>query len=84
MATPTVMTFATLDQAESALDWIGLDFGDADGGFEGELWPEDAELLEETIGDPDSPEPVRALALALRDLLAADQRGVTWRVSFEA
>jgi hypothetical protein len=83
MAATTVMTFTTLDQAESALDWIGLDFGEAEGCFEGDLFPEDAELLDETIGDTDSPEAVRELATALQALLQANPAGASWRVAFE-
>lgn len=83
---PVIMTFPTLDQAESALDWIGLDFEDAEGGFEGDLIPEDAELLAETLSDPETPLEVRALATQLRDLLAravADgDEWATWRVGF--
>ncbi len=75
------MSFPTLDQAESALDWIGLGFIDADGGFEGRLAPDDVELLDAAIADPDSPEPVRALASALRELAVADP-GAAWRVAF--
>jgi hypothetical protein len=83
MAATTVMTFTTLDQAESALDWIGLDFGEAEGCFEGDLLPEDAELLAETIGDPDTPDAVRELATALNALLAERLAGAAWRVVFE-
>ena len=43
---PLVMSFPGLDEAESALDWIGVDFADADGGFEGELTADDRELLD--------------------------------------
>lgn len=82
MTAPLVMTFANIDAAESALDWIGLDFGEADGRFEGDLFPEDSELLDDAIDDPDSPEPVRALAAALRDLLAGSPDGVSWVVTF--
>ncbi|MCJ7709739.1 MAG: hypothetical protein MUQ32_02810 [Chloroflexi bacterium] len=88
----TLMTFPTLDQAESALDWIGLDFADGDGCFEGELAREDADLLDDVLADPETPEPVRALAVALRDVLAAaddddvvdDADGISWRVAFTA
>ena len=41
-----IATFPTLDDAESALDWIGVDFGEGDGAFEGELAGDDRELLE--------------------------------------
>ena len=68
---PTLMTFPSLDQAESALDWIGVEFTDGDGCFEGTLAADELDLLDGALTDPDSPEPVRALAAALRDLLAA-------------
>ncbi len=84
MAVTTVMTFPTLDQAESALDWIGLNFADAENAFEGDILPEDSELLDEAIGDPDSPDAVRALAQALLTLLAGSPAGVAYRVTFEA
>ena len=80
----TVMTFATLDQAESALDWIGIELADADGGFEGELAPDDLELLDEALGDAETPEPVRDLAVALRGLLVANPDGAPWRVAYSA
>jgi hypothetical protein len=78
------MTFTTLDQAESALDWIGLDFGEAEGCFEGDLYPEDLELLEDVISDPDSPDAVRELAVSLNALLAGGVARAAWRVTFEA
>ncbi len=86
------MTFPTLDQAESALDWIGLDFADGDGCFEGDLAEDDADLLEAALEDPETPEPVRALAAALRDVLTAagaddaqdDVVAISWRVDFTA
>jgi hypothetical protein len=79
-----VMTFPTLDEAESALDWIGVDLAEADGAFEGVLGPDDRELLDEALGDPDSPAPVRTLALALAQLLdTAGDDGAAWRVAFE-
>lgn len=92
-APKTAMTFATLDQAESALDWIGLDFADGDGCFEGELAAEDADLLDAVLEDPETPGPVRELAAALRDLATsggldddADDGGeaIPWRVAFTA
>ncbi len=84
-AQPTlVMSFATLDDAESALDWIGLDFTDADGGFEGELAAENRDLLVAAIEDDDAPPPVRQLAAALGRLLDADgAAGVPWRIAFD-
>jgi hypothetical protein len=68
---PTVMTFPSVDQAESALDWIGVEFADGDGCFEGTLAADELQLLDAALADPDSPEPVRALAGALRGLVAA-------------
>ena len=65
------MTLPSLDQAESALDWIGVAFADGDDCFEGELAADDAELIDAVLADPETPEPVRALATALRALLAA-------------
>jgi len=79
-----VMSFATLDEAESALDWIGVDFIDAGAGFRGELVADDLELLNEAQADDDAPEPVKALAAALRDRLAAAPGAATWRVTFGA
>ncbi|HEY4753795.1 MAG TPA: hypothetical protein VIH37_10945 [Candidatus Limnocylindrales bacterium] len=82
---PTLVeTFESLDEAESALDWIGVEFVESDGAFEGVLGPDDRDLLDEALGDPDSPPPVRTLALALAELLdvAGDDR-VAWRVAFD-
>jgi hypothetical protein len=80
-----VMSFASLDDAESALDWIGVDFTDADGGFEGELVADDRDLLAAAIEDHDAPPPVRELALALQRLLDADAASVVpWRVAFSS
>jgi hypothetical protein len=84
MDRPTVMTFPTLDQAESALDWIGIELVEADAGFEGELAADDLELLDEALGDAETPGPVRALAVALRDLLEASPDGAAWRVAYTA
>lgn len=84
-ATPTfVMSFASLDEAESALDWIGLDFGEADDAFEGILTADDCELLDQVDEDPETPEPVRELAAALRRLLdgAGPDAQIAWRVAF--
>jgi hypothetical protein len=86
-AQPTlVMSFPTLDEAESALDWIGVDFVDAEGGFNGELAADDRELLAAALDDPDTPDPVRDLARALLRLLdTADADAMRdWRVAFEA
>jgi hypothetical protein len=80
-----VMSFASLDEAESALDWIGVDFIETEGAFEGELVPDDRDLLDEAISDPDSPGPVRDLARALTRLL--DEHGdanPAWTVAFGA
>lgn len=79
---PLVMTFATLDDAESALDWIGVPFADADDGFEGELTADDRELLDEALAADDTPEPVRALARALAGRLDDAPDGADWRVGF--
>ncbi len=81
---PILATFKDLDEAESALDWIGVDFTDAGHSFQGELVADDLELLDETLADEDAPEPVKALAAALRDRLAAAPEAPTWRVSFGA
>jgi hypothetical protein len=86
------MTFPSLDQAESALDWIGLEFADGDGCFEGWLAGADATLLDEVLADQQTPQPVRALAAALAaalaDLLAEAEDGddvvLAWRVAFTA
>ncbi len=85
--TPTlVMSFASLDEAESALDWIGLDFGEAEGAFEGFLTADDRELLDQADDDPETPAPVRELARAFRRLLdaAGPDAQVAWRVTFAA
>jgi len=81
---PILATFTDLDEAESALDWIGVDFIDAGAGFRGELVADDLELLNEAQADDDAPEPVKALAAALRDRLAAAPGAATWRVTFGA
>ena len=60
-----IATFPTLDDAESALDWIGVDFGEGEGTFAGELAGDDRELLEAAIEDAETPAPVRDLARAL-------------------
>lgn len=87
------MTFPSLDQAESALDWIGVAFADGEACFEGELTADDAELVDAVLADAETPEPVRELATALRDLLVAaddrvaagvDEAAIAWRVAFTA
>ena len=82
---PLVMSFATLDEAESALDWIGVDLTEGDGVFEGVLRPDDRAMLDEVVADPETPAPVRELALALLGLLAAvgAEAPQAWRVSFD-
>ena len=47
--------FPTLDDAESALDWIGVEFGEGDDVFEGELAGDDRDLLEAAIDDVETP-----------------------------
>lgn len=83
---PLVMSFATLDDAESALDWIGVDFVEAASAFEGALAADDRDILAAAIDDPDSPGPVHELARALMDLLdaAGDTSPAAWRVAFDA
>ena len=85
-AQPTlVMSFSTLDDAESALDWIGMDFVERESAFEGVLADDDRDLLAAAVEDPDSPGPVRDLARALTRLL--DEQGGAgraWRVEFGA
>ncbi len=75
-----IATFPTLDDAESALDWIGVDFGEGDGGFAGELAGDDRELLEAAIDDEETPGPVRDLA---RALLARWDADATETLGFE-
>jgi hypothetical protein len=60
-----IATFATLDDAESALDWIGLDLVEAEGAFVGELSGDDRDLLDAAIEDEETPAPVAGLARAL-------------------
>jgi hypothetical protein len=67
-----IATFPTLDDAESALDWIGVDFADGDGAFVGELEGDDRELLGAAIDDAETPGPVRDLARALLGRWDAD------------
>ncbi|MEI7745595.1 MAG: hypothetical protein WCK58_17805 [Chloroflexota bacterium] len=83
-APETVMTFPDLDQAESALDWIGIDFVEGEACFIGELDEDAAELLDAACADDETPQAVRALALILRERWrdAAAPRG--WKVTFPA
>ena len=60
-----IATFPTLDDAESALDWIGVDFLEGDRAFSGELAGDDRDLLEAAVDDDETPAPVRDLARAL-------------------
>jgi hypothetical protein len=81
------MTFPDLDAAESALDWIGLDFtegSDADGGwFAGMLDADAAELLDAALADAETPLEVRALAQHLRRRWRDDEAAPrAWRVAF--
>lgn len=80
-----VMTFPTLDEAESALDWIGVAFVEADGAFEGTLTADDRESLDEAVADPDTPAPVRELAVSLTRRLdaAGGDDEASWRVVFD-
>ncbi|HET7830292.1 MAG TPA: hypothetical protein VFL03_12090 [Candidatus Limnocylindrales bacterium] len=78
-----IAAFPSLDDAESALDWIGIDFVEREGRFEGELEGDDRELLDAAIADPDTPSPVRDLARALLARWDADGTpslpyAVTW------
>jgi hypothetical protein len=79
-----VSTFPDLDQAESALDWIGIDFTEGDAWFEGELDADAAELLDEAVAADDTPEAVRTLAAALRERWRDPAAPKTWRVGFGA
>ena len=75
-----IATFPTLDDAESALDWIGVDFVEGDGAFAGELEGDDRDLLEAAIEDDETPAPVRDLA---RALLARWDADATETLAFE-
>jgi hypothetical protein len=87
-APETVMRCPTLDGAESALDWIGLDFTegeDADGGwFAGELDEDAAALLDAAYAAADTPQEVRALAAILRERWSDPVAPRSWRVTFPA
>jgi hypothetical protein len=65
VSTAAIATFPSIDDAEGALDWIGLDFGETDAAFEGELAGDDRDLLTAAASDADAPTPVRDLARAL-------------------
>ena len=67
-----IATFPTLDDAESALDWIGVEFTDSDGSFAGELSGDDWELLGTAAADVEAPAPVRDLARAMLARWEAD------------
>ena len=67
-----IARFPTLDDAESALDWIGIEFAEGDQVFEGELAGDDRDLLEAAIDDAETPGPVRDLARALLARWEAD------------
>jgi hypothetical protein len=67
-----IATFPTLDDAESALDWIGIEFTEGDGSFEGALSGDDWELLSTAAADADAPGPVRDLARAMLSRWEAD------------
>jgi hypothetical protein len=81
---PPLMSFTTLDEAESALDWIGVDFTERVGAFDGELVPDDRELLDEVLADPETPAPVRELAGAFVSLqdAAGPAASAAWSVAF--
>jgi hypothetical protein len=67
-----IASFPTLDDAESALDWIGVDFAEGEGAFVGELSGDDWELLGTTAADIEAPGPVRDLARAMLARWEAD------------
>lgn len=78
-----IATFPSLDDAESALDWIGIDFVEREGRFDGELDPDDRDLLEAALDAEDTPAPVREPARALLGRWDADATpslaySVTW------
>jgi len=76
------MTFPGLDEAESALDWIGLDFTEGEGFFAGELDEHTVELLDAAYADGDTPQAVRALAAVLREQWRDATAPRTWSVTF--
>lgn len=83
-APPTITSFPSLDEAEGALDWIGLEFSEGEGWFEGELDEDAAEQLEATVNDKDAPIEVRSLAAALLARWRDDDAPRAWRVAFPA
>jgi hypothetical protein len=80
----TVMTFADLDEAESALDWLGLEFSEGESWFEGELDEDEADLLDEAVAADDTPPAVATLATILRERWSDPAAPNTWRVAFGA
>jgi hypothetical protein len=80
----TVMTFADLDEAESALDWLGLHFSEGDAWFEGELDEDEAELLDEASVADDTPPAVLALSAILRARWSDPTASKAWRVGYGA
>jgi hypothetical protein len=79
---PTLMSFRDLDEAESALDWLGIDFIEGDAWFEGDLDADAAELLEAACEADDTPPPVRALAALMLDQWRDPRAPDAWRVTF--
>jgi hypothetical protein len=93
MSTPEIepaMTFSDIDTAESALDWIGLEFvegegeGDAGGWFTGELDADAVERIDAALADAETPLAVRALAQLLRRRWNDEAASRAWRVTFPA
>ena len=92
MTTPAIATFPSLDDAEGALDWIGLDFvegepegaGEGQGFFTGELDDDAAELLDAALAEAETPLEVRALAEVLRRRWNDAAAPRAWRVTFPA
>jgi hypothetical protein len=93
MSTPETapdMTFPDLDSAESALDWIGIDFVEgegedgAGGWFTGELDEDAVDLLDAALEDAETPLAVRALAKTLRLRWDDGAAPRAWRVTFPA
>ena len=93
MSTPEIAherTFPDIDTAESALDWIGIDFVEgegedgAGGWFTGELDAEAVELVDAALADAETPLAVRALAQLLRQRWNDEAASRAWRVTFPA